>query len=121
MLEDARVFGAYSSAAGVTVCECRAIRALLLGVVAMHDADAAARLAASRKIRWPNPDVWPEGPPRTLAAVFAILATEGDEARVGALGQSWLDSGILPQCLDESLRPIFKILVDSRKESGAPS
>jgi hypothetical protein len=39
---------------------------------------------------------------------------EADEERVGALGRSWLDSGILPEALDAKLRPVFQVLVDFR-------
>ena len=118
MIEDARAIGPYSSPSGVTVYECHCTRNLLLGLVALHDPAAAARIAEERKIHWPDPRLWPRGVPRTVAAAFAALATEADEQRVGALGRSWLDSGVLPESLDESLRPVLKVLVEFGGEDG---
>ena len=118
MIEDARAFGAYSSMkGGVTVYECHCTRNLVLGLVAVEDPEAATKIAEERKIHWPDPQLWPEGLPRTFSAVFATLTKEADEERVGALGQSWLDSGILPESLEASLRPMFRMLVDFRKET----
>ena len=117
MIEDARAFGAYSSVKGATVYECHCTRNLLLAFVAVRDPAIATRVVEERKIHWPDPQIWPEGLPRTFAAVFAILTTEADEERVGALGLSWLDSGILPESLETSLQPIFRVLVDFRKET----
>jgi len=115
-IEDARAYGAYSSMKGATVYECHCIRNLLLAVVALWDAEAAARIAEEREIHWPDPGLWPAGLPQTPADAFATLAREADEERVAALGQSWLDGGIVPESLAENLGPMFKALVGFRKE-----
>jgi hypothetical protein len=115
IVEDAQAFAAYSSMKGATFYECLCTRSLLLGVIAMQDPEVATRIAERRKIRWPDRGTWAEGLPRSLGAALAALATEGDEQRVATLGQSWLDSGIIPQALESSLRPMFKVLVDFRR------
>jgi len=118
LIEDARAYGEHSSwEQGATVYECHCVRNLVLAVVALWDPDTAGRVAKEREIHWPDPVLWPEGKlPRTLADLFATLAKEADEERVGALGQSWLDSGILPESLESTLRPMFRMFVDFRKE-----
>jgi hypothetical protein len=119
LIEDARAYGA-NSEQGATVYECHCIRNLVLAVVAVWDPETAGRVAEEREIHWPDPLLWPEGKlPRTLADLFATLAKEADEERVGALGQSWLDSGILPESLEATLRPLFKMFVDFRKEPAS--
>jgi hypothetical protein len=117
LVEDARAFAAYTSMKGATVYECLWTRGLLLGLVAMQDPEIAATIAQGRKITWPDDEIWPEGLPRTPDAAFAVLAKEGDEPRVGALGQSWLDAGIIPQALEPGLRPLLKVLVDFKRET----
>lgn len=117
LVEDARAYAAYSSwRQGATVYECHCVRNLVLAVVALWDPETAERTAKEREVYWPDPELWPEGLPRTLADVFNTLAKEADEKRVGALGQSWLESGILPESLAGNLGPIFEMLVDSRRK-----
>jgi hypothetical protein len=116
MVEDACAFAAYGSGRGVTVYECHRTRNLLLAFVALLDLEAAARVAARRQIHWPDARLWPDGAPRSFAAVFTSLATAADEKQVGALGQRWLKAGILPESLTEKLRPLFEVLVEFRKE-----
>jgi len=117
LVEDARAYGAYSSMkTGATVYECHCTRNLVLAVVAVWDPETADRIAKEREIHWPDPLLWSEGLPRALADLFATLAKEADEERVGALGQGWLDRGILPETLATDLRPMFEMLVDFRKE-----
>ena len=116
LIEDARAYGE-NSEQGATVYECHCVRNLVLAVVALWDPETAERVAKEREIHWPDPVLWPEGKlPRILADLFATLAKEADEERVGALGQSWLDGGILPESLEATLRPMFKMFVDFRKE-----
>jgi len=118
-LEDARAYGVYSSINGATVYECHCMRNLVLAIIALWDSDAAKKIAEDREIHWPDPELWPEGLPLTLADVFATLTGEGDEERVGALGQSWLDNGLLPASSATNLRPIFRMLLDFRKEPAS--
>jgi len=117
LIEDARAYGAYNSMKGATVYECHCTRNYVLAVVALWDAEAAERTAKEREIHWPDPLLWSEGLPRTLADLLATFSKQTDEERVGILGLSWLDSGILPESMAENLRPMFKMLVDFRKES----
>jgi hypothetical protein len=97
---------------GATVYECLCTRSLLLGLVAIQDPEIATAIAKRRKITWPDREIWPEGLPRSPAAAFAVFSQQSDEQRVGALGQSWLDSGMIPDSLEPSLRPMFKVLAE---------
>ena len=115
MLEDARVLSPYCPR-GVTVYECRWTRGLVLGLVAAHDADAAAEIAAERKILWPDLVVWENGLPKTPGAALATFLNDIDDKKVAALGQEWLDSGLIPESLAPSIRDALKVLVDMTQE-----
>ncbi len=116
MIEDARVFGPYSRPHGASVYECRWIRALLVGLVAAFDAEAAVRVAAEREIPWPDEGVWRRGLPANPGAAFAAIASDVDEKKVGALGLAWLDVGILPETLASRMRPVLELLVEVGEE-----
>ncbi len=118
MLEDARTFGVFGARNRVAVYDVHCIRNHLLALVAQADPETAARIAREREVHWPDRTLWPKGLPDTLAAFFAVLTAEADEERVGPLGRSWLDSGVLSEALDARLRPIFQVLVDFRTRAS---